>query len=151
LDYELATRFDVRFAYRYYNVKTDYKVGLLEKPLVSKNRLFLNLAYATKTDWSFDYTVNWQGKKRLPFTSNNPVEYQLAGKSPSFFVLNAQASKKWRDRFEIYLGVENLLNYRQQNPILANEDPFGPYFDSSLIWGPIFGSNIYMGLRYRIS
>ena len=151
LDYELAERFDIRLAYRYYHVKTDYLNGLLEKPLVAKNRLFLNLAYTSKTNWAFDYTLNWQGKKRLPFTANNPVEYQLAKESPNFMVMNTQISKKWQDKFEIYLGAENLLNYRQKNPIIASEDPFGPYFDSSLIWGPVFGRNIYMGLRYRIS
>jgi hypothetical protein len=53
-------------------------------------------------------------------------------------------------RLEIYGGIENLLGFTQNDPILASEDPFGPYFDSSLIWGPIFGRKFYAGLRYRI-
>lgn len=151
VDYELAPQFDLRMAYRYYNVKTTFTNGLLQKPLVAKDRLFLNLAYATKTNWSFDYTVSWQGTKRLPDTSNNPVAYQISTNSPGFAVMNAQVSKKWWERFEVYVGAENLLNYRQPNPIIGNEDPFGTYFDSSLIWGPIFGRNLYLGMRYRIS
>jgi outer membrane receptor for ferrienterochelin and colicins len=50
----------------------------------------------------------------------------------------------------LYAGSENLLNYRQPNPIVANNDPFGPNFDASMIWGPIEGRRIYMGLRYKI-
>ncbi|NND34605.1 MAG: TonB-dependent receptor [Saprospiraceae bacterium] len=150
LDYEVATRLDARLAYRWYDVKTTYNGDLLDKPLISKQRLFFNLGYATGNDWSFDYTINWQGPKRIPFTGSNPKEYQLADSSPGFVVMNAQISKRWREKFEVYLGGENLLNYRQKNPILASDDPFGPYFDSSLTWGPIFGRNIYMGMRYRI-
>ncbi len=151
LDYELFERFDMRIAYRWFDVKTDYEKGLLEKPLIAKHRAFMNLAYATKNDWRFDWTINWQGQKRLPFTGDNPVEYQLDDYSPSFVTMNAQISKTWKDKFEIYVGGENLLNYKQAHPIIASQDPFGAYFDSSLIWGPIFGRNIYAGLRYRLN
>jgi len=150
IDYEVARGFDARLAYRWYDVKSTYSGKLREKPLTSKHRLFLNLAYATKNHWSFDYTINWQGPKRLPSTINNPEQYQLDDYSPSFIVMNAQVSKSWGEKFELYMGVENLLDYKQENPILASEDPFGAYFDSSLTWGPIFGRNTYLGLRYRI-
>ncbi len=150
LDLEIITRFDLRLAYRFYDVRTTYSGDLLEKPLVSKNRFFLNLAYSTLRNWAFDYTINWQDQKRLPYTGTNPAAYQLAQRSPGFLVMNVQVSKNWQQKFEVYLGAENLLNFRQDNPILASEDPFGSYFDSSLIWGPVFGRNIYMGMRYRI-
>ncbi len=151
IDYELTKHFDARLAYRWYDVKTHYSEKLLTKPLTSNHRLFLNLAYATPTDWNFDLTINWQGKKRLPSTSSNPTSFQLPVVSPDFVVLNSQVSKRWNKKLEVYLGVENLLNYRQKNPILSSEDPFSAFFDSSLTWGPIFGRNSYLGLRYRIS
>ena len=150
INYEPVERFDVKFAYRFYDVKTTYSGQLLQKPLVAKDRLFLNISYSTINKWAFDYTINWQGKKRIPDTKTNPVIYQRPEFSPDFMVMNAQISKNWQDKFEIYLGAENLLNYRQEDPIISNEDPFGPYFDSSLIWGPVFGRNVYMGLRYKI-
>ncbi len=150
LDLELATRLDLRTAYRYYNVQTTFSGVLQEKPLVARNRVFLNLAYETSNEWAFDYTVNWQGKKRIPFTGTNPETYRLPGRSPDFVVMNAQISKKWQGKWEVYAGAENLLNYRQKSPIIASEDPFGPYFDSALVWGPVFGRNIYAGMRYRI-
>lgn len=149
-DYEVIKRLDVRLAYRWYDVNTTYKAGLLEKPLLSKHRAFLNLAYQTRNHWKFDYTLNWQGEKRIPSTETNPVEYRVNERSPAYALMNAQVTKVWREKIEVYAGVENVLNYTQKNPILANDAPFSPYFDSTLIWGPIFGRNIYLGLRYKI-
>ncbi|MCG8410711.1 MAG: TonB-dependent receptor [Bacteroidales bacterium] len=150
VDYELIKRLDFRVAYRWYDVKTTYNGKLKKKPLLAQHRAFINLAYHTRKYWSFDYTINWQGKKRIPDLSSNPVEYQRDEYSPSFFLMNAQISKRWRQKFDVYLGVENILNYRQDNPIISSNNPFSSYFDSSLIWGPVNGRNIYIGFRYKI-
>ncbi|WP_423127551.1 TonB-dependent receptor [Gaoshiqia sp. Z1-71] len=150
VDYELVRSLDIRMAYRWYDVKTTYRDGLMQKPLLSRHRAFLNLAYETRNLWSFDYTLNWQGRKRIPFTGSNPGAYRLADYSPDFFLMNAQVSKRWSERFELYAGVENLAGYKQHMPILASDQPFSPYFDSSLIWGPILGRKTYFGLRYKI-
>ncbi len=64
--------------------------------------------------------------------------------------MNTQISKTFREKLELYLGAENLLNFKQDSPILASDDPFGPYFDASLVWGPVFGRNIYFGLRFKL-
>jgi len=149
-DYEVINRLDLRIAYRWYDVKTTYQGQLLQKPLISQHRGFLNMAYETRKYWKFDLTLNRQGKKRIPDLSSNPEEYQLEKYSPAYYLVNAQVSKIWREKYEVYLGVENLFDFKQKNPILASEDPFSPYFDSSLIWGPIFGRNIYLGFRYKI-
>jgi hypothetical protein len=53
-------------------------------------------------------------------------------------------------KFEVYLGGENITNLRQSNPILGANDPFGANFDSTFVYGPIFGNLYYAGLRYRI-
>jgi outer membrane receptor for ferrienterochelin and colicins len=150
IDYELLKRFDVRLAYRWFDVKTDYDGSLLRKPFVSEHRAFVNMAYETRKHLKFDYTLNWQGNKRIPNTSTNPDEYRLSEKSPAFIVMNFQVSKIWQKLFEVYLGVENVLDYKQQNPIIASDMPFSPYFDGSMIWGPVFGRNIYVGFRYKI-
>jgi outer membrane receptor for ferrienterochelin and colicins len=149
-DYELFKRFDLRLAYRWFDVKTTFDGNLLRKPLISEHRAFINLAYETRKYLKFDYTLNWQGNKRIPSTVSNPDEYVLPEVSPSFFVMNFQISKAWQKLFEVYLGVENVLDYKQENPILASDQPFSPYFDGSMIWGPVFGRNIYVGLRYKI-
>lgn len=71
--------------------------------------------------------------------------------SSSFVTVNSQVRKVWNNGFEAYVGVENLLNFRQTDPIINAENPFENNFDaSSNVWGPIFGRNIYLGLRYRL-
>jgi len=148
-DYEIARRFDVRLAYRWYDVMTEYSGTLLTKPFVSRHRAFVNLAYETRNDWKFDYTVQWQGEKRIPSTSSNPVVYQVATRSPALLLMNAQVSKGFKERFDVYLGMENISNVKQANPILSDQNPFGPNFDSSLIWGPVFGRMTYVGFRLK--
>ncbi len=150
LDYEIIKNLDARLAYRWYDVKTNYNGLLMRKPLIASHRAFLNIGYETNKQWKFDYTINWQGKKRIPFTGTNPENYRLDDYSPDFYLMNAQVSKRWKKKFEGYIGIENILDYRQPNPILSSEQPFSQYFDSSIIWGPVFGRNIYLGLRFWI-
>ena len=54
------------------------------------------------------------------------------------------------DAFEIYVGGENLTNYFQKNVIIAADEPFGEYFDASMVWGPVSGRLVYGGFRYKI-
>jgi outer membrane receptor for Fe3+-dicitrate len=123
----------------------------MEKPLLSKHRGFVNLAYETK-GWKFDYTVNFNSSKRIPNTSSNPTQYVQPPQSPSFVLMNAQVSKALgkQNAVEVYLGGENLGNFIQQNAIIAPEDPFGKYFDASLVWGPVTGRMVYAGFRYKL-
>ena len=71
--------------------------------------------------------------------------------SPAFSLVNLQVGKTLFERLEIYSDVENLFDFRQKDPIVAGDDPFGPYFDSSLICGPVFGRKLYTGLRFRVN
>ncbi len=150
LDYELIPNFDIRLAYRLFDVKSSYQSELKTKPLVSKHRAFINMAYTTKKDWSFDLTFNWKGQQRITDTSSNPEIYRRPDMSPDYILANAQISKKWGEKFEIYLGGENLFDYQQQDAIIASEDPFGQYFDGSMVYAPLFGKNIYIGFRYNL-
>jgi len=150
LDYQLFRRFDLRLAYRWLDVETDYAGGRRQRPLIPRDRSFVNLAYATKSNWKFDYTIQWLGKQRLPMTETNPEAYQLNGYSPRYMLMNAQVTKDFKTTWSVYAGVENIANFRLDNPIVAANDPFGPYFDSSMVWGPVFGRMIYAGFRYRM-
>ena len=61
-----------------------------------------------------------------------------------------QYTKVW-DQFEVYVGCENIFNFRQNKAILAWEEPFGRYFDTSSVWGPTRGREIYLGIRYKLN
>lgn len=151
LDMSPVHNLEVRMAYRLYDVKTQYEMGLLSKPMVSKNRAFLNLAYDLK-GWKFDYTVNVPGKKRLPYTMSNPYIYQRMDHSPAYVLMNAQISKTVGKKhpIDLYIGGENLTNFMQEDAMVAPGQPFSPYFDASMIWGPVTGRQIYGGFRYKI-
>ena len=150
IDYQLMRRFDVRIAYRWVDVQTDYSVGRLLKPLVPRDRSFINLAYSTKTNWKFDYTIQRVGVQRLPSTAFNPTEYQLASTTAPYIMMNAQVTKDINTKWSGYLGMENIGNFTLQNPIVASSNPFSAYFDTTLVWGPIFGGMLYAGFRYRV-
>jgi outer membrane receptor protein involved in Fe transport len=143
-------RLDLKVAYKHYDVKTTYSGVLLDKPLVPKDRALLNIDYATNFEkWKFDLTVKWFGKSRLPNTSANAPEFQLPATSDPYYTLMAQITKKFR-WIEVYLGGENLLNFRIPHPIIDPENPFGTNFDATMIWGPIAGRMIYGGIRYTL-
>jgi len=72
--------------------------------------------------------------------------------APSYFVVNAKADYHLTSHWEIYAGAENLLNYTQAGS--AHDEPH--YFDqsgnfnTSHIWGPLRGRQMYAGIRIRI-
>ena len=152
--WEIRKRLNMKTAYRYVDTKVNYKTGLMQKAMVSTHRAFINLSYETKKKhWLFDATLQYNGKKRLPQTNLNPTEYRRASYSPDFYNVLAQVTyltKIKKADFNIYVGVENALDYKQANPIVASDAPFNKYFDASMVWGPIYGRMMYVGLRYKI-
>jgi hypothetical protein len=123
---------------------------LMREPLVNKYKGLFSVSYATNLrKWQFDFTTQVNGSARIPTTQELPEEYRMPANSPVYTILNAQVTKFYK-RWEIYLGGENLTNYKQHHPIIATDDPFGPYFDASNIWGPISGVKIYAGVRFLL-
>lgn len=150
-DYELIHNLDLRLAYRWYDVRTSYGNTLKERPLVAAHRAFANIGYETRNKWKFDYTVQWIGSKRIPsLHSHHGGGVTAESYSPSFWQMNAQISKSWNDKLEVYVGGENLTNYMMHDPIVGASNPYGVGFDASMIWGPIMGANFYGGFRYKL-
>lgn len=148
--YQLNEFFGFKTAYKYYDVRTTINGTLRKAPFVATDRLFFNASYATKYDkWKADATVHWFGSKRLPDTDDKPSEFRLDSRTPDYFHINAQATRGFRWG-SIYVGSENLLNFKQDNPIIDSENPFGSEFDASMVWGPIAGRLVYAGFRYKI-
>jgi len=154
-NYELKKHFNLRSAYKFYDVQTDYLSGRFQRPLQVRHRFFANLEYATHIaergkQWRFDYTFSWNGPQQLPNTATNPEKDQLPAFSPAFSLMNMQITRTFSSVFEIYLGGENIGNYKQQKAVLGNDNPFGTTFDSSIVYAPIFGQMYYAGLRFKI-
>lgn len=152
---EIIKHLNLRTAYKYYDISTDYLSGSYQRPLQAKHRFFGNLEFATHIkekgqQWKFDYTLNWLGKQQLPTTATNPIADRLPEFSPSFSVMNAQVTRTFSSTFEMYIGGENIGNYKQDNAIIGEHNPFGPHFDTSIVYAPIFGQMYYAGLRFKI-
>ena len=94
--------------------------------------------------------MQWLGEQRIPSTNNNAEANRRPLMSPQFVLFNGQITHNLNKRLALYIGVENALNYRQENPIIAADNPFGNEFDASMIWGPVFGRIIYGGLRWKL-
>ena len=152
---EIIKHLNLRTAYKYFDISTDYLSGSYQRPLQAKHRFFANLEYETHIkdkgqQWKFDYTFNWLGKQQLPNTATNPEQDRLPNFSPSFGVMNAQITRTFSSTFEMYVGGENIGNYRQSKAVLGSDNPFGPNFDTSIVYAPVFGQMYYAGLRFKI-
>ena len=152
IDYSINNNVNLKSAFKNYDVKKQYNSGFKQNPLTPKNRFFINLDYSSNPNennaqWRFDFTYNWIGKQRLPLHSGQSL---LKGYSPSYVLMNTQLTRVFSEKFDIYLGAENLGSYTQNNPILGNNNPFGTNFDSTLIYAPINGAMIYLGLRLKL-
>lgn len=148
-EYEINDNILLKSTYKNFNVKKQYKSGFYQNPLTPKNRFFTNIEASTNeskngSKWKFDLTYNWIGKQRLP--SHSELD-NFNGNSPSYSLINSQITKVYSDKFEIYVGGENIGAYSQSNPILGN--PFGTDFDTSLIYAPIHKALFYVGLRFN--
>jgi len=151
LDYNLRNHLNFRVAYKNYDVQMDYKSGLLQKPLLAKNRFFANLGWESKTtaggkQWRYDLTYHYVGAQRLV---HNLIDGP-GGFSPNYSLWNTQLTHVFSKKIEIYLGGENIGNYRQSSPIIGSDDPFGADFDAAQVYAPIFGGMVYSGLRFKI-
>ena len=156
LTYSIFNNVELLLAYKNTIAKTDFISGRLENPLTPADRFFLNLSYDGNLNdknrkWKFDFTYNHLGKQRLPSTIQNPELYQLESYSSKLDLINFQLTRVFSNSFEVYLGAENLTNYKQSNAIISYADPFSQYFDASMIYGPVSGRISYIGLRYNIN
>ena len=147
---EPIKRLEINAAYRINNVKMTIDNDMKQKPFVNKYKALISASYRTMHDkWQFDFTTQYNDGIRLPNTNDLPAKYRQSESAPSFYLLSAMITKRFR-RWDVYIGAENMTDYKQSNPIIASDDPFGSYFDSSFVWGPIVGRSIYIGMRFLI-
>jgi len=151
LTYELIEKLNISASYRFNDVMQTMDGELRQKALIARHRAFLNIEFEHgdfNSEWKYDLTFTYNGGGRLPFNDQLPIDLQKGDNFPAFFNILGQVSKKFGD-FEAYLGIENIGNFRQLDPIWAAGDANSPYFDASNIWGPIFGRMYYVGFRWE--
>jgi outer membrane receptor protein involved in Fe transport len=145
-----ADGLELRVIGKYSRVMALFEGQMQQVPYVPVWRGLFNAAYDwQKRGWKFDFTVQLNGASRLPRMTDPDTGEDLARKSPVFPTLFAHVSKTW-GKWEVYLGGENITDFRQRNPVLGEGNPFGTGFDASRVWGPIFGAMAYAGFRFKI-
>ena len=151
IDYNPSDVISLRFAYKNYDVKTTYNSGFLQRPLQAQNRFFANLGWESRRNikqaqWRWDLTYHALGQQRLVISERDPA----GSYAEAYGMFNSQLTRAFTRTFELYAGIENLGDYKQLNPIIGAEDPFGINFDTAQIYAPIFGRMLYAGLRWNL-
>ena len=149
---EIFKDFDLNLAFRYNDVKMTINDTLREKPFVNRYKGLVTMSYAPGT-WQFDFTTQFNGDSRVPNLNGNATAvalHQNIERSPFYVIMNAQVTKKLGKCWELYVGGENLTNYKQDHPIISPENPTSEDFDASMVWGPLSGIRAYLGVRFQI-
>ena len=146
-------------AFRYTDVRQttidENGVALLRpKALANRFKGVITTSYQTPLKkWQFDVTAQFNGVGRMPdgFVAYGSWSGVSSAPKPLTWYpqLMAQVTKYFRT-CSLYLGAENMTNFRQDNPIVAWEEPFGPNFDASMVCGPTMGWKLYLGFRYDL-
>ncbi len=140
-------------AWRFTDVKANYTGhGLSQKPLTSRHKALLTAGWAPHMGlWQVDVSCAVNGGGRMP-APYRQADGQLSWpeRYDAFVQLNAQVTRNFR-HWAVYVGGENLANFRQRNPIVGASDPWDPNFDATMIYGPLHGAMVYAGFRYNIT
>ena len=155
--YPFFDGFTLTAAYRLSDVRCTYNGKLREKPLNSRYKALLTASYKTPLElWQFDATLQYNGGGRMPdaYSVGTDAEgndiYSWNKEFKSFPQLSAQVTRYFRFG-SVYVGGENLTNFKQKNPIINAQDPWSDTFDPTMVWGPVHGWKVYAGLRFNIA
>lgn len=158
LDFSIdpVERFNITATFRYTNAMIELAGrGLVEKPMTSRFKGVLNLQYATNLNkWIFDFTASLNGSCRVyDFMKGLKDEdgnlLYKNGRTPVYPLLYAQVTRRFKG-WDVYVGAENLTNFRQKDAIIGAANPRQPSFDASCIWGPLMGIKAHVGFRFTL-
>ncbi len=139
----------VLLAYKHNETQTNYSGTNRQRPFIPRDKALVNVEYKTPNKkWSINATTKFMGYSRIP--SGGIVHHgnEIPLRSAPYALYSAQLSY-FLKQIDLYVGSENISNFTQHNPIIASDEPFSNSFDASLIWGPLMGRLIYIGVRWK--
>lgn len=133
-------------AFRRNIVKMTYGGITMDKALSSKYKGLFSFSYKPGMGlWQFDGSLQLNGPARLPKS--------IASDGTKYTAVYPQAAlqvTRWFKKFSVYIGGENLTNYKQDNPILGADNPYSTGFDATQVWAPVHGRMFYAGIRMNL-
>ena len=147
-NYDLTEQLNLLAAFRLNHVRCTYDGTLMEKPLQSRYKGLLTVGWKPMMGiWQLDFTFALNGGGRMPQPYNTGDDTpSWDDEFPAYPQINLQLTREFR-HFSLYVGGENLTNYRQPQPVIDAMNPYASTFDPTLIWGPVHGIMAYAGLR----
>ncbi|MBL0309273.1 MAG: TonB-dependent receptor [Bacteroidetes bacterium] len=105
-------------------------------------------------------SLDWTGTLISPMLLATVLDDFRPTKSPWYTIQNVQLTKKFRKGMEIYVGIKNLFNFIQKDPILRPFDPFNRNvqtdnplnyrFDTTYGFTTMEGIKAFVGFRYTL-
>lgn len=108
--------------------------------------------------WSTDLSGQWNGPMRAVVLPND----FRPERTPGYALVNVQVRHTFNDRWEVYGGVRNLLDFVPTDALLRPFDPFdataddpvanpnGYTFDPGYAFAPLIGRRGFVGLRWTL-
>ena len=147
---DIVEELNILAAFRYNYVRCTYGGTLMEKPLQSRYKGLLTLSWKPMMAlWQVDLTLQLNGPGRMPHYFDADGTLVSDEEFPAYPQLNIQITREFR-HFSLYVGGENLTNYRQPIPVINAANPWSSTFDPTLVWGPVHGIMAYAGLRMNL-
>ena len=147
---DIVEELNILAAFRYNYVRCTYGGELMEKPLQSRYKGLLTVSWKPMMAlWQVDLTLQLNGPGRVPDYMDADGTLVESHDFPAYPQLNLQVTREFR-HFSLYVGGENLTNYRQPDPVIGAANPWSSSFDPTLIWGPVHGIMAYAGLRMNL-
>lgn len=146
----LSKNIEYRMAIRFEKSNEKWDSIWQNRILYSPFKCFSTFSFISNNKkWKLDFTAVYYNKKRqMPLINNdNGNKVFIQKYTIPYWLMHTQLSyniKKW----DFYIGIENILNFKQQDIIQNYNTPESITFNASNIWGPINGRQGYIGLRY---
>jgi hypothetical protein len=148
---EPLVRLELKMAYKFLDVRATMGGELMEKMMIPRHRGFVNMGYTSRNKrWEYDLTASLFSPKRLALVRLPDQSLSIKNQGQTVPIVNAQVTHVFK-KFEVYLGGENIFDYRIKDAIIDAENPFSSTFDATRVWAPIVGVNVYGGIRITLN
>lgn len=139
-----------RFAYKFLDVRARFAGKMQNQVMIPQHRGLFNVAYASRNKkWEIDGTISVYSPVRLP-DAVMPDGSRLTNEKGKVVPIGLAQITRHFKKWDVYLGGENLFNFKQKNPIISAANPYDQTFDATRVWAPVMGAVVYVGFRYEI-